>query len=194
MVEFTSIKHEMKRNIKYQSMINFTTNSVSLPNKKKSNLKNLYFNENIISYPYQNKRNKSNIPFLNSNKSNHNWINKNISFLKFIQNNPHKCILARILIDKMKKENHFSFSKKLRVNDSPIKLSNKEITQFRPNRTMYSSFNNNKKILLKNDKIKLLNEISKEDKRRKMFFPFKNEYIREQIKKSIISIDSISKF
>ncbi len=196
MVEFTSIKHEMKRNIKYQSMINFNSNSVSLPNKKKSNLKNLYFKEYYNCYPYQNKRNKSNIPFIKMNKSYQcsNFINKNISFLKFIQNNPHKCILARILIDKMKKENHFSFSKKLRVNDSPIKLSNKEITQFRPNRTMYSSFNNNKKILLKNDKIKLLNEISKEDKRRKMFFPFKNEYIREQIKKSIISIDSISKF
>ena len=194
MVEFTSIKHEMKRNIRYQSMIHFTSNSVSLPNKKKSNLKNLYFNENIISYPYQNKRNKSNIPFIKMNKSYQcsNFINKNISFLKFIQNNPHKCILARILIDKMKKENNFSFSKKLRINDSPIKLLNKEITLFKPNRTMYSSYNNNKKSLLKNNKFQFINENSKEEKNRKIFFPFKNEFIREQIKKSIISTNSIS--
>jgi hypothetical protein len=194
MVEFTSIKHEMKRNIKYQSMINFTTNSVSLPNKKKSNLKNLYFNENIISYPYQNKRNKSNIPFLNSNKSNHNWINKNISFLKFIQNNPHKVILAKILIDKMKKENNFYFSKKSRIKNSPIKLSNKELTLFGPNKTMYSTYNNNKKILIKNTKVKLINDNFKEEKNKEKFFPFKNEFIREQIKKSIISFDSKSKF
>ena len=39
-----------------------------------------------------------------------------------------------------------------------------------------------------------INENSKEEKNRKMFFPFKNEFIREQIKKSIISFDSKSKF
>ena len=191
MVEFNSIKHELKRNLKYQSMTNFHSEFFSLCNQKKTNYNNFYFSENFTSFPYEFKRNFS-IPFKKINNSNQSSfiISKNLSFLKFIQNNPHKGILAKILIDKMKKENNFSFSNKTKNNNFFNKTPKVGFYLFNQKRTIYSNYRKN--IILKKININKFEDNSLKDVEVKnnIYDYFKNDYIKEKIKKSI-SVDFI---
>jgi hypothetical protein len=192
-MEIESIKPKMikNRNSKFKSLVNLNSAFYSSPNNELSYNKNKYLSQHyhLFSIPKENKKTIFIKPLLNlsnmEKSCNHFQfpyiIYKNMSFLKYIQNNPHKGLIARMLMDKMNKKQYFSNSQKL--SQKTVRKINLNVNQQK--KIINYSFNNRKIILLKK---KPENKIENNGiKYNNIYDTFKNDFIRDKMKKSLSS-------
>ena len=132
-MEIGLMNHIIHRNSQYQSMTNFYPRFTISTNKRFKSFKDSYFNNQLCSnfFPKITSQRDSYFPNLNDSKhkeykNNFEYylINQNMSFLKYIEKNPFKRIIAESFFNKNKKRN-LSLSPKLINNLNKKNLSKK---------------------------------------------------------------------
>lgn len=189
-------KLKMNRNLKFEPLLNLNNGFYSSTYKKSLSQKTLCFNKksHLLSFPKENKWKIINNQTLNlTNTINYfnnidiKMISNNINFLKFIEKNPNKGMIARTLIEKMKKKKYFAFPQKSNINNNFKQLTDRNLLLNEGERTIDCRFKIRKTIFLIKNQNKIEINKFKEKNYNNIYDSFKNEFIREKMKKSMSS-------